>query len=185
MLITGTVDSKYIKSDEIQGRQVTLTISHVVMEDVGMGTDLKRKPICYFQGQEKGLVLNVTNRLMMKEAFGDETDNWTGKKVILYTEPTMFQGKPVRGLRVKPLVPAEPFLTESEITEATPKRIRTNPPEQPPWEPAPSIITEGEAIAKQGMIKFRDWRDRLSEAEYETLRPELKRISAIAKAVGE
>lgn len=89
--------SKYIKSDDLKGRDVSVLIDHADMEKLGDETKL----IIYFQGKEKGMVCNKTNFNRIAYLYGDETDDWTGKEIILTSEFVEFQGKSVRGLRVR------------------------------------------------------------------------------------
>lgn len=109
-------NAKYLKSEHLNGRTVTVTISHVTLEKVGSGTDAKNKPILYFQGKELGLALNVTNATILENAYGDEMDDWSGERVELYTEMVMFEGKRVPGLRVRPVKSAAPARPEPVIT---------------------------------------------------------------------
>ena len=49
------------------------------------------------------MVLNKTNSEKMAYKFGDDTDDWAGQSVQLYTELVQFQGQEARGLEVAPL----------------------------------------------------------------------------------
>ncbi len=91
--------SKYLRGSDIDGRELTVTIGHVVIEDVG-GDD--KKPVVYFKGAEKGVVLNKTNWDRIVHVSGsDDSDEWTGVKVLLYTELVTFQGKTAPAIRIK------------------------------------------------------------------------------------
>jgi hypothetical protein len=114
MLISHAFPSKYVSSADLQGRTASVSISHVEMEEVGVG---EHKPVLYFQGKQKGMVLNKTNASMLVTLFGDNTDNWAGQPIELFSIHTEFQGKPVEGLRVRaaqqpsqpmPATPPEP-----------------------------------------------------------------------------
>lgn len=59
------------------------------------------KPIVYFTGFNKGLVLNKTNNKKLIEILGTETDNWNGKKVRLYTIVVPYKGEEVPAIRIK------------------------------------------------------------------------------------
>ena len=97
MNINGAFPSTYLKAADLAGRRAIVTISHVKLEDVGDDA----KPILYFQGKEKGLVLNKTNANMITEITGsDETDHWKGKAIVLYVTKVDYQGKRVDGIRV-------------------------------------------------------------------------------------
>jgi len=96
--------SKYIKHSDLKGQEVKLTITSPVVEEVGMEGD--KKPVLYFKGTGKGLVMNVTNANVIGAAFGRDTDAWKGKQITLYGTTTDFAGKTVDCIRVRP--PASP-----------------------------------------------------------------------------
>ena len=41
----------------------------------------------------QGLVLNKTNGLAIAEHYGDDTDGWHGRRVVLYATTTSFGGR--------------------------------------------------------------------------------------------
>ena len=97
MNINAAFPSNFLKAADLQGRRVSASISHVKMEDIGDD----HKPVVYFNGKEKGLVLNKTNANMITEiAKSDETDQWRGVSIVLYPTKTDFQGKRVDAIRV-------------------------------------------------------------------------------------
>lgn len=77
--------SKYLKADDLGGREVTVKIADCKMEEIGQGSNKDYKPIVYFEGKEKGVVLNKTNFSSIADAYGDDTDDWTGQTVILFS----------------------------------------------------------------------------------------------------
>ncbi len=108
MKISKSFPSKWLKSDDIpNGKKIKVTMEHVAEEDLGGET----KPILYFVGKEKGLVMNVTNANRISSVFGDETDAWAGKEIFLYKEKVAMKGQLVDGIRVD--VP-RPEVTEEE-----------------------------------------------------------------------
>lgn len=103
MKIGSAFPSKYLKASDIpDGQFVPLTMDRVHVENVA-GTDSPddEKPVLYFVGKQKGMVLNKTNSSVISAAFGDETDEWHGKPIRIYSTDTTFQGKTVPCLRVK------------------------------------------------------------------------------------
>jgi hypothetical protein len=102
MRISSAFPSKYLKAADLDGRTVTVTMDRVVMEDIGAGNG-DQKPVLYFQGTNKGLVLNVTNGNIIAEKFGDETNSWKGEKIILYEAMVEFKGKMGPAIRVRHL----------------------------------------------------------------------------------
>jgi hypothetical protein len=99
MNIESAFPSKWLKAADLQGRTIRVTIRTVLMEAVGGGSD--QKPILYFQGKERGVVLNRTNAVMIAHYYGQDTDQWPGREVELYTETVPFQGRMVSALRVR------------------------------------------------------------------------------------
>ncbi|MEP6388496.1 MAG: hypothetical protein ABJ056_01120 [Halioglobus sp.] len=78
---------------------VTETIKVVYKELVGQERD--EKLVCYFEGEDqRGLVLNKTNAMSMAGMYGDDTDEWKGKKVDLYATQVPFGTKIVDSIRV-------------------------------------------------------------------------------------
>jgi len=73
-------------------------IADVKYEQVG---DEKRFCL-YFDGHHKALSLNRSNLTALVGLFGDETDRWLGQRIELYAVATSYQGKPVRGIRLRP-----------------------------------------------------------------------------------
>ena len=100
MLINEVFPSKYVKASDLQGREITVVIRVVAVEK--MGED--RKLVVYFQGKEKGLVTNKTNANRIAMLYGDDTDQWIGREIVLGTDYVEFQGKTVEAIRIKPPV---------------------------------------------------------------------------------
>lgn len=102
--------SKYIAAADLQGRQVDVEIERVEMEDIGDD----HKPVAYFVGKSKGLVLNKTNASAIADLYGDETDAWIGRVIIIFPTKTDFNGRRVDAVRIMaprsdaPLVAAPP-----------------------------------------------------------------------------
>lgn len=91
--------SNYVKASDIGDREVPVIIADCKIEDIG--TD--RKLVVYFQGKQKGLVCNRTNFDRIEYICGSgDTDHWTGREIVLYTELATFQGKTAPAIRVKP-----------------------------------------------------------------------------------
>lgn len=96
--------SKFIRADDLGNNEIQCTIADVRVEDVsGDGSD--RKPVLYFEKKEKGLVMNKTNSTVIASSYGDDTDAWRGKSVVLYPTQTQFQGKLVPCIRVRTQAP--------------------------------------------------------------------------------
>lgn len=97
MLISQAFPSEFLKAADLLDRTITVVMDHVELKDVGDDT----KPVLFFQGKEKGLVLNKTNSNNIALAYGDDTADWAGKELMLYPTMVDFQGRSVPAIRVK------------------------------------------------------------------------------------
>ena len=101
---------KFLKAADLDGKSIKVTIAGLTEDEVG---DSKgKKWILNFKDKDRGLVLNVTNANMIAAHYGDESDNWSGKEVILYVEKVSYQGKIVDAIRVR--VESSPFPPAAE-----------------------------------------------------------------------
>ena len=99
MNINDAFPSKYLKAADIEGNP-TVEIANVSEEEVGR--DKEVRPVLYFHGEEKGIILNKTNANNIAKLYGYETDDWVGKKVVLGTTYVDFQGQSVEAIRIYP-----------------------------------------------------------------------------------
>lgn len=108
MNIDQAFPSKYISAADLQGREVTVRIDRVVMEQLDRDSAKESKPIVYFQGKQKGMVLNKTNAHNIASIYGKETGGWVGQTITLVTAWVDYQGKSVEAIRVRPTRAAAP-----------------------------------------------------------------------------
>ena len=122
MRISEAFPSNYLRATDLQGRNIKVTIDRIEMEEIGDD----RKPILYFIGKEKGVVLNKTNANNIAAAYGDNTDDWQGAEVVLYEAMVDFQGKTVAAIRIR-IPPRKPVREQN----AAPPRQEAPPPADP------------------------------------------------------
>jgi hypothetical protein len=103
--------SNYVKADDLKGREVSVVISEAKMEKLGSDTKL----VIYFQNKDKGMVCNKTNANRIAYLYGEDTDDWIGKEIVLASEFVEYQGKTVKGLRVRPPAPAAASKQQSRV----------------------------------------------------------------------
>lgn len=107
MDINSLFPSKYVKAADLQGHDVDLTMRAIAVEDVaGDGSEAEYRPIVYFDGFTKGLLLNRTNARTIAALYGPETDNWLGESITLYPTETSYRGAMVACIRVRSNRPA-------------------------------------------------------------------------------
>jgi hypothetical protein len=94
--------SRFVKAEALD-HDVAVTIEQVVLEDVydAQSKEEVKKPVCYFQGKTKGLLLNKTNWASLVDAYGDESDAWKGNKAVLTTVDVSAFGDVVKAIRIK------------------------------------------------------------------------------------
>ena len=103
MNINDTFSSQYLRASDIKQRgSVTVTIKHCSLEDVGTPDKPEQKPVLGFEGAKKGLVLNKTNALSIAGLYGDETNNWIGKQIVLFTTVVSGPNGMTDGIRIQP-----------------------------------------------------------------------------------
>jgi hypothetical protein len=96
-------ESKFLKKEDV-GNGMLMTVAGCEQYNVAKeGAPPEHKWCLTFQETDKPLVLNSTNIQLCEAIFGnDDTDQWVGKNIVLYTDPTiMYAGKVVGGIRVR------------------------------------------------------------------------------------
>lgn len=101
MRINEAFPSRFIKAGDLTDGVLRARIKKVAWETVG--TD--EKPVMALVGYKKSMPLNKTNFQTCADAYGDDSDDWTGKEIEIFStkvsDPT---GRSVDGLRFR--VPA-------------------------------------------------------------------------------
>ena len=97
MKISAAFPGQYIKAADLQDKAVRVQMDRIAIEDIGGD----QKPVLYFVGKEKGMVLNKTNANNISHAYGDDTDNWAGQEIELFPTMVDFQGRSVEAIRVR------------------------------------------------------------------------------------
>ena len=102
MNITQLFESRFLKSSDLQGHRVDAVIEEVKLEKIRD----EAKAVCYFQGMDKGLVLNKTNSMMIASIAGTpDTDSWPKTEVTLYPTKVSFEGRIVDSIRIDAKLP--------------------------------------------------------------------------------
>lgn len=93
---------RFLKSGEFKGKDITLTISDVRLEEL----ENKRKgkhmaPVLSFKETKKQLVLNKTNGECVKGLFGRKVAEWVNKRVTFYPVDVNAFGTKKLAIRVR------------------------------------------------------------------------------------
>ena len=130
--------SKYLGKDDLS-EPTTYTISKVTREEFENDGQTQIKTVIYWQERDaKAWICNLGNWMTIESAYGEESDNWSGKPVELFVdESVMFGSKRVGGVRVR--IPAS-------TTKARPAPATSGPP---PVDGPPAMVGDGTASTKQ------------------------------------
>jgi hypothetical protein len=90
--------SKFLNSTNLTSER-KFKIKAVTAELIG--DEKQRKPVLWFTNDERGLILNATNRRTLMGAFGDNMEDWVGKVIVIFPTMTDLRGKMVPALRVR------------------------------------------------------------------------------------
>jgi hypothetical protein len=94
--------SRYFKAADLGGASLDLAIKSATVETLkDMQGGAADKLVLGFVGQKKGLVVNRTNYDALADAFGEETDDWSGKRITLYPDTARVGGKSIPCVRVR------------------------------------------------------------------------------------
>ncbi len=135
--ISDMLESKFLKQTDV-GAGALMTVESCDQHNVAkQGADPEMKWCLSFSESDKPLVLNSTNIQLCQRVFGsDDTDDWIGKKIVLYTDPNVsFQGKVVGGIRVR--------APKIKAAVAAPKPM---PKAKPMPQPEPEPSNSGEPV---------------------------------------
>lgn len=81
-------NSRYLTKEDI-GEAKNWTLDIVERQSMQNGD---RKFVLYFIEHEKPLVLNRTNFTVLDMLYGNETDDWKGKPICVYFDPSVMYG---------------------------------------------------------------------------------------------
>lgn len=103
-------DREYVGAWELQGKDVTVTISTVKGGELtAVGGRKSKKPIISFDGKEKKMIVNKTNAKIIAAMYGNIVEHWVGKRITLFVGMTRdpSTGGDIECLRVRPTAPPE------------------------------------------------------------------------------
>lgn len=123
--INQMMPSKYLKKEDVP-QPALVTVRSFSQDNVAQqGQPEEKKWIMHFNEFENGLVMNSTNLQLAAMALGsEETDDWIGKQIVLFSDPNVsFGGKLVGGLRIRavrkkaPAAPVAPVPARRQVAD--------------------------------------------------------------------
>lgn len=106
MKISEAFPGSWLKSADLGDEDHVVTVKEVHTELLGQGTDKQLKLVVEFDELDKALVCNKTNATTITKLYGDETDDWVGKRIVLWVNnDVQFGSEVVSAIRVRPRKP--------------------------------------------------------------------------------
>ena len=166
--------SNYLKASDLKGSQPVATIDRVEIEPVGRQKEMK--PVVYFVGKEKGIVLNKTNANTISNLVGSpNTEDWAGFAVRLYATHVEFGGEQVEAIRIKSAGTAGQ--RQNAMPPAAPAPIVVNDETRRRMRGLLAEIQSG-AFANEWMRENRNGKARFRELESQTREHAIERVGS-------
>ena len=89
--------SRFLRAEDLAGKTVRVIIAAV--EDVAFD-ERGLKPVLWFEGKKRGLVVNSTNFDVLAAGIGNNTKDWPRHAIELRGEKVSFKGRHVDSIRV-------------------------------------------------------------------------------------
>ena len=105
------IESKYLKQADVADEEMVVTIVKVGKGNIAKeGDEPELKWMVRFNEFSKPMIINSTNIKRLARACGsEESDDWVGKKVVLYVDHDVeYAGNVVGGLRIRGVAKADP-----------------------------------------------------------------------------
>ena len=113
--------TKFLSTGDVGDRKIRSKAQKVRKEDLrGKDGRSNIRFVVYFEGLDKPLVLNKTNKEVLVSALGKVPANWIGASIGIYVDPNVtYGGVRTGGLRLRVLGPA---VTVKKEPESPPKK---------------------------------------------------------------
>jgi hypothetical protein len=130
MKLDDMLESKFLKQSDFPQDRL-LTIVGVKRENIAKEDEAPEyRWTVKFKELDKPMVANSTNLKRIFRICGDDTDDWTGKRIVVYVDPDIeFGGKVVGGLRVR--APKTAPAANTPIAKVEAMKRASQPPEPP------------------------------------------------------
>lgn len=92
---------RFLKAGLFKGRDVTLTIADVVIDELEGEKGVEKRAVVGFNETPLALVLNRSNGESLKAMFGKNVREWVGKRVTFFPTQTNLGREKVDAIRVR------------------------------------------------------------------------------------
>lgn len=94
--------SEYLNAADLHDKETKVVIDRVELEMVpGPSGEKKEKPVVHFKGAKKRWPLPKTCAREIAKAYGNDTDAWKGKTIVLFPTTCQAFGQEAECVRVK------------------------------------------------------------------------------------
>ena len=101
MKLNDAYPSQFLTAEDLDGKDITITIAEIELEEIGQGHDKSKKLVIGMTGKKKRFVVNKTNANTIAKVLGsDDTDDWLGQRITIGPREVEFQGNMVWSIRV-------------------------------------------------------------------------------------
>jgi hypothetical protein len=102
MKVSQLIKSKYLRKEDVDDERV-VTIRDVKKEAMP-NSNGDESCVIYFKEEPKGMVAGNPVLRVLQKNYGNDTDTWIGRRVVLYVDDTVMFGSQVVGaLRLRPI----------------------------------------------------------------------------------
>lgn len=99
-------DNDWLKAPFLEGKEHVVKIDKVEAGEIKNASGKpKKQPVLHFEGRKLPLALNKTNAKTVARLYGNEMDEWVGKKITIYPTTTEMAGEVVDCIRIRPVAP--------------------------------------------------------------------------------
>ena len=101
MKLNDAYPSQFLTAEDLDGKDIAITIAEIELEEIGQGHDKSKKLVIGMTGKKKRFVVNKTNaNTIAKVLDSDDTDDWIGQRITIGPREVEFQGNMVWSIRV-------------------------------------------------------------------------------------
>lgn len=110
----------YVGAHDLNGKDAVLVIEKIDREELMMeGGKKEKKPVVWFKGAKKRMVMNKTNAKTIARLYGPEMNDWIGKAIILYPTTCKVGPNTEECIRIQPRIP-QPSTPKPAANQAAP-----------------------------------------------------------------
>lgn len=108
MKLNEAYPSRFLKADDLQGKDIAVTIKAVTLEEFDGDSKKEKKLIIAFANKQKLFVCNKTNASVIAKILNaPDTDDWIGKSIVIGPREVEFSGDIIWALRVSLKLPGQ------------------------------------------------------------------------------